>query len=259
MFHNWTDTGGFFDTDDPGALKKSIVGSKPEARAERNMRLLNRNVQPLWTNSAADRLWWKLMYGFDTSDGGKYPDEKYDAVGIPIQFGKTDPEIYTNLNFASGSAVASSGLMEKAEDDSETRRTNATDNIVPDTPIFNLVDRLVSSLDEIESLTGADQKRLIKIIQDRIGNTDDLDIIAENGSGQTAYEYGEVYLRTKYLSSDHKQANQWVKVWLLTPLKKKTTALQRQQERDEMEKAEKKKRDEMEEAIQKARKDNDLA
>jgi hypothetical protein len=261
MFHNWTHTSGFFDTAKPGTAAAGGGGRNRHARLARAGRA------PLWSNDTAVR-WertlpsWVPLFGgagFDTSDGGKYPDEKYDTVGIPIQFGKTSPGIYTNLNLASVSAVASSGLMEKAEDESETRRTNAPDNIVWDTPIFNLVDRLVSSLDEIKDLTTADQNRLIEIIQARIDETDVFDFISENASSQTAYEYGEVYLKTKYQSSAHKQAKNWVKTWLLTPLKKKTTALQRQQKRDETEKAKKQERDEMEKAIQKARKDNDLA
>ena len=199
MFHNWADTGGFFDTDDPEALKKSIVGSRPHARAARNMRLLNRDVQPLWSNSTADRWWWKVRYGFDTSDGGKYPDEKYDTVGIPIQFGKTDPEIYTALDAVDIDAepIQFGGLLEDIN--GGTRRSDARVVEVPtNKPIFYLIDRLVYGTKKIGDMKNTDWSALLTAVKNKIQDASNEDILVENPLGQNAAKYGKAVLRANF-------------------------------------------------------------
>lgn len=230
MFHNWTDTGGFFDTDDPEALKKSIVGSAPKARADRNMRLLNRNVQPLWSNSATDRWWWKVWHGFDTSDGGKYPDEKYDTVGIPIQFGRTGPGIYTALDAVDIDAepIQFGGLLEDIN--GGIRRSDARAVEVPtNKPIFYLIDRLVYNTKKVGDMKNTDWSALLTAVRNKIQAASNEDILVKNSLGQNAAEYGKKVLKANFDAVEFRKGKNRILEFVMPFLESKIKTAEREE------------------------------
>jgi hypothetical protein len=250
MFRNWTHTSGFFDTAEPGTAAARESGRKRHARLARAGRA------PLWSNDTAVR-WertlpsWVPLFGgagFDTSDGGKYPDEKYDTVGIPIQFGKTDPGIYTALDAVDIDAepIQFGGLLDSVG--STTRRRDSIPSLVPtNNRLFYLIDRLVWGTREVSTMTEANWKKLFKIVEKKIGEASDDTLLERNNSGQTAVEYGNAILSTNFNAVEFRTGKNRIVNFIMPLLQHKIESAEREQsarkrERDEEDAADARKR-----------------
>lgn len=201
MFRNWTHTSGFFDTAEPGTAAAREPGRKKHARLARAGRA------PLWSNDTAVR-WertlpsWVPLFkgaGFDTSDGGKYPDEKYDTVGIPIQFGKTDPRIYTALDAVDIDAepINFGGLLEDIKGGTE-RSDRRVVEVPTNKPIFYLIDRLVYNTKKIGDMKNTEWSALLTVVKNKIQAASNEDILVKNSLRQNAAKYGKAVLRANF-------------------------------------------------------------